>query len=95
MVESFPENTDIYTKITYRVRGTDTKQDPDSNESYITIEDVSGDVVQARTLMTRDDQGIYSYWWETGAIGKGVFKVIIDGEFTARTYVATDWVELT
>lgn len=94
MVESFPENTDVFIKTTFRVRGTDTKQDPDSNESYITIEDVSGNVVQARTLMAREDVGIYSYWWETGAIGKGVFKVIVDGEFSVRTYVVTDLVEL-
>lgn len=94
MVESFPENTDIYIKTTFRVKGTDIKQDPDSNESYITIKDVSGDVVQERTLMTPEDVGIYSYWWETSAIGKGVFKVIVDGEFSSRTYVVTDWVEL-
>ena len=94
MVESFPENTDVYIKTTFRVRNTDIKQDPDSNESYITIKDVTGDVIQARTLMSQDDVGIYSYQWETGAIGRGVFKIIVDGEFSTKTYVVTDWLEL-
>jgi len=93
-METFPENMDIYIKTTFRVRGTDTKQDPDSNQAYIKIEDVSENIIVARVLMTRDDVGIYSYWWETGAVGKGVFTIIVDGEFSGHTFVVEDLVEL-
>lgn len=94
-MESFPENTDIFIKTTFRVKGTDTKIDPDGQEAYIKIENVSGDIIVTRVLMAREDEGIYSYWWETGAVGLGVFTVIVDGEFSGHTFVVEDRVELT
>lgn len=93
-MESFPENTDIEVSMTFKITDSETKIDPDSNQAYITIKDVEGDDVLASTLMTRDSQGEYSYWWETSAVGTGVFTVIITGEFTGRTYVGRDKVEL-
>ena len=94
-MESFPEETDIKLAVTYKVTGSETKVDPDSNEAYVTVEDVEGDVVLVSTLMAKDSQGEYSYWWETSAVGKGVFTVIMTGEFSTKTYVVKDKVELT
>ena len=94
MVQNFPEKTDIFIKTTFRVTGTDTKLDPDGEGAFITVIDLTGTVRVDGVAMSREAQGIYSYWWEASTVGRGSFIVSVTGEFSTHTYVVEDRVEL-